>query len=97
MFSTSQDILNLILSISVIVLAFFFCWALYYFIATAHRIHRLVKRVENSVGKAEEIVETIKSKLKNSGTYLMILGEIAKKAVEFMHEKKSKKSTRKKK
>ncbi|MFA6194933.1 MAG: hypothetical protein WC719_04365 [Patescibacteria group bacterium] len=97
MFSTSSDVLNLVLSVCLVSLTFFLCWAIYYFIASAQRIYRLIKRVEAGVAKAEEVIDIAKDKLKNSATYFMILGEMAKRAMEFVQEKREKKAAGKKK
>ncbi len=97
MFSTSNDILNLVLAVCLALLTFFLCWAIYYFVASVQKIHKLIKRVENGVSKAEGIIDLAKDKLKNSATYFMILGEIAKKAMEFVQEKRDKKASSKKK
>jgi len=88
MFSTSIDILNLVLAICIAVLTFFLCWAIYYFVASVQRINRITKRIEAGVAKAEEVVNIAKDKLKNSSAYFMVLGEIAKKAMEFVQEKR---------
>lgn len=95
MFSTSTDILNLVLAICAIALTFFLCWAIYYLVAGVHRIHKIIGRLEGGVAKAEEMLEIAKEKLKNSATYFMILGEIAKKAMEFVQEKQAQKRERK--
>ncbi|MFA5886866.1 MAG: hypothetical protein WC863_03795 [Patescibacteria group bacterium] len=97
MFTTSSDVLNLVLSVCLVALTFFLCWAIYYFVASVQRIFRLVKRIEAGVTKAEEILDIAKDKLKNSAAYFMILGEIAKKAMEFVKEKREKKTTTSKK
>lgn len=97
MFNTSGDILNLVLAVSVATLTFFLCWAIYYFVASAQRVYRLVKKIEAGVTKAEEIMDIARDKLKNSSAYFMILGEIAKKAMEFVKEKKERKTASKKK
>ncbi len=89
MFSTSIDILNLVLALCVFVLTFFLCWAIYYFIASIQRVNRITKKIEGGVTKAEEVINIAKSKLKNSSAYFMILGEIAKKAMEFVQEKRN--------
>lgn len=96
MFATSLDVLNLVLAVCVAVLTFFLCWAIYYFIASVQRINRITKRIEGGVAKAEELVNIAKDKLKNSSAYFMILGEIAKKAMEFVQEKRASKETPKK-
>ena len=97
MFSTSGDILNLVLSICLVLLTFFICWAVYYFVASVRRVHKLIKRVESGVAKAEDVIDLAKDKLKNSATYFMILGEIAKRAMEFVQERREKKTTSRKK
>jgi len=93
MFSTSADILNLVLAVCLVILTFFLCWAIYYFAASARKVHRVIKRVETGITKVEEVVNLAKEKLKNSSAYFMILGEIAKKAMEFVQEKKNAKRT----
>ncbi len=90
MLATSSDILNLVLAGSAIVLTFFVCWAIYYLVASVHLIYRLSKRIEKGVTKVEEVVDIARDKLKNSSTYFMILGEIAKKALDFVQDSKSK-------
>jgi len=91
MFSTSIDILNLVLALCVFVLTFFLCWAIYYFVVSIQRVNRITKRIEEGVAKAEEVVNIAKDKLKNSSAYFMILGEIAKKAMDFVQEKRNEK------
>jgi len=95
MLSTSRDILNLVLSVSIAALTIFLCSALYYFISSIQRFYRLIKRVENGVSKAEKIIETAREKLKNSSTYFMILGEIAKRAMEFVENKRDESKAKK--
>ncbi len=97
MFSTSLDVLHLVLALCIAVLTFFLCWSLYYFIANMRRANRIIKKIETGVVKIEELVDLAKNKLKNSGAYFMILGELAKKAMEFIKEKRENKKTAKKK
>lgn len=97
MFSTSIDILNLVLALSIAVLSFFLCWAIYYFVVSAQMVHRLIKRIEQGVTKVEGVIETAQDKLRNSSAYFMILSEIAKKAMEFVKDKKETKKTNTKK
>lgn len=95
----SRDILNLVLSVCLLALTFFLCWGIYYFIASIQKIYKLINRIEAGVSKVEEILEIAREKLRNSPAYFMILGEIAKKAMAFVQEKrekKEKKETRKK-
>jgi len=88
MFSTSIDILNVVLAVCIAALTFFLCLAIYYFIISIQRINRITKRIEQGVTRAEEVIILAKDKLKNSSAYFMILGEIAKKAMEFVQDKR---------
>lgn len=96
MFNTSADALNLVLSICLAALTFFLCWAIYYFIASIKRIHQLISLIESGVAKAEEVIEMARDKMKSSTAYLMILGEVAKRVMEFIQEKRTKKTAKKK-
>lgn len=97
MFTTSGDILNLVLAVSISILTFFLCWAIYYFVASIQKVYKLTKRVEAGLNKIEEVLDIARDKLKNSSAYFMILGEIARKALEFVKEKKEKRQAAKKK
>lgn len=96
MFSTSLDILNLVLAVCIIALTFFLCWAIYYLVASVRRVHRIAQRVEAGVVKVEQLIDLAKDKLRNSSAYFTILAEIAKRAMDFVKEKKEKKKASKK-
>jgi hypothetical protein len=87
MFSTSIDVLNLVLAACIAVLTFFLCWAIYYFVATVHRLNRITRKIEEGLVKVEEIVALVKEKIKNSSAYFMIFSEIAKQAIEILKNK----------
>lgn len=88
MFSTSLDILNLVLAVCVFFLTIFLCWAIYYFISLAYSVRKITKKVEMGINKAEEVVDMARQKLSNSSVYFSVLGELAKKAMEFVQSKK---------
>lgn len=90
MFNTSADILNWTLAFSAAALSFFLCWAIYYFIASAQKIFRLLKRLEAGLAQAEEVLGMIRSRLKNSSAYFMILAEVAKKAMDIVNNRRNK-------
>jgi hypothetical protein len=93
MFASSVDILNLVLSLCIVALTAFLCVALYYFASSMHKIHVVARKVENGVTKIEELIDMGRDKLRNSSAYLMILGEVAKKALEMIKEKRGAKKT----
>jgi hypothetical protein len=89
MFTTSADILNLIIAGCIIFLTVFICILLHNLIASLRRINKITKIVETGVIKVEEVVNLAKEKLHSSSAYFMILAELAKKAMEFVKEKRS--------
>jgi hypothetical protein len=92
MFSSSGDILNLIIAICITAFTVFICITLYYLISSLRKAHNVINLVENGVSKIEELIEMIESKFKNGGTYLMLTVELMKKAFDmFVTKKNSKK------
>ncbi len=89
MFSTSLDILNLVLATCVLLLTIFICWALYNFIVSLQRVNKITKLLETGIVKIDEVVSMAKDKLHSSSAYFMILVELAKKAMDFVQEKRS--------
>lgn len=100
MFSTSTDILNLVLAISIAVLTFFLCTALYYLISSIRKTQRIIKAAETIIVKTNDLINLAKDKIKNSSTYLVLLGELFKKGLEYFtssrgHEEKREKDEKK--
>lgn len=91
MFTSSADILNWALALAALVLAFFLCWALYYVIASARRLFRLIHQAERGVSKAESLVDMVKEKVSSSASYIPIVVELLKKGIDFAQEKKRRK------
>jgi len=92
MFSTSGDILNLVLAVCIIALTVFLCISLFYLISSIRKTHRVIKMLEGGVTKAEEVINIVRDKIKSGGAYLMVLGEVAKRAMDYFSEKQSEKS-----
>lgn len=92
MFSTSADILNLVLAVCIIALTIFLCISLFYLISSIRKTHRVIKMVEGGVSKAEAVINIVNDKIKSGGAYLMVLGEVAKRAMDYFSEKQAEKS-----
>ncbi len=98
MFTTSGDILNLVIAACVAILTVFLSIAIYYFISSAHKIHKLISLAERGIVKADELISLIRDKVKNSSVYLTLFAEIAKQVVAYARNREwGKKSTGKKK
>lgn len=87
MFSTSGDILNLVLALCAATLTIFIVITIYYIISSIQKIHRVVKRVENGVTQAEELIFLVRDKVKNGSAYLMVAAEVIKQAINFASKK----------
>lgn len=91
MLESSRDLLNLVAAISIAVLVFFLCWALFYVISSARRTFRLIKRVEKGVEKAESLIDLIRDKISSSASYLLLISNLIKKGIEFAENRKDSK------
>jgi prophage DNA circulation protein len=113
MFSTSRDILNLVLSICIAGFTVFVCWMIFYVIATFKSVYKVIKDISGAVQQVDNLVNflrekiesgsevvtgfgnkvndlfaTIKDKLNNTSSYLVIIGEVLKRMFDFMQERK---------
>ena len=88
MFQTSNDILNIVLSVCIVALTFFLCWGIYYFVVAVQKWYRITKKVEKGVEDVEVIISTVKEKLHGSAAYLITLGDVAKKVFDYVKEKR---------
>ena len=92
MLQTSSDILNIVLSVSIGVFAFFLCWAMWYLVMSLRKIFKITKDIEEGVVEVKEGFIEIKNKLSSGAVAVNLL----KKAIEGMFlvktvKKKSKK------
>jgi len=96
MFSTSGDILNLVLAISIAALTIFLVMTIYYVISSIRKVHNLINKVESGVSKTEELVSLVKEKVNSSSTYLTMFAELAKHAIKYAQDNNWKKKGAKK-
>ncbi len=87
MFSTSGDILNLVIAVCIIALTIFLCLSLYYLISTVKKAHRVINSIEKGVNKIQELIDFLHGKVKNGGAYLMLAGELIKKGFDYFSKK----------
>lgn len=92
----NNDLLYIVISIAILGLTFFTCWAIYYLARILQQSFQVVKEMRDRLRKVDEIMLSLKEKIDHSASYLLLIGEGVKKLVEIikgMAEKK--KSTRK--
>lgn len=66
MLETSKDVLNITLSVSVGALSIFICWGLYYLIASARSLFRVIRELETIITRIGGIAENINDQVKKS-------------------------------
>lgn len=97
MFSTSLDILYLVLSACVLFLTIFLCVALYEFIVSMTKINRLAGAIEKIVVKSGELISFVEEKVHHSSALFLGAAEIIKNIFSTFAGKKEKKKEAKKK
>ncbi|MCK9438729.1 MAG: hypothetical protein WCY43_03400 [Patescibacteria group bacterium] len=94
MMETSGDILNISISLAVLVVAFFLSWLLFYLVISFKRIYKITAQAQGIANKTENLLNLIKSKIKQSGSYLFIFSKLADKAMDYFGEKMKEKKER---
>ncbi len=91
MFKTSGDILNISIAVAVVAVAIFLCWTMYYLITNLKRVNKVTKQVEIGINKVDKLIDLIRSKVKQSSSYIFLLGKLADKAMDYFNKKSDKK------
>ena len=87
----SQNLLYIIISISILGLAFFTCWAIYYLARILQQAFQVTKEMRDRLHKVDTVIDTLKEKIEHSASYLLLIGEGVKKLVEIMKSRAEKK------
>lgn len=97
MFSTSLDILYLVLSVCALFLTIFLCVALYELIVSMAKINRLAGAIEKIVVKGGELISFVEEKVHHGSVLFLGAAEIIKNIFSTFAGKKEKKKEVKKK
>ena len=81
----------MVISLSVLGLTFFICWATYYLAMILKQALQVIKEMRDRLHKIDEIMGSLKEKIEHSASYLMLIGEGVKKLVEIMRDRGEKK------
>ena len=95
MIETSKDILYLAIALAVLSLAGFSSWAIYYFARIMQQGFKIAQEMRDRISKVDELIRTIKEKVENSSSYLLLIGEGVKKLVEVIRERTQSKTNKK--
>ncbi|MFH1187420.1 MAG: hypothetical protein V1688_01000 [bacterium] len=81
MFSTSNDILNIALTIFVGALTFFVCWCIYYLISIIRDVKKITKDASDKMKKVDEIIDKIHDKIDKTSSNIGLLTEVIKRGI----------------
>lgn len=81
MFSTSNDLLNIALTIFIGVLTFFICWCIYYLISIIRDVKKITKDASGKLKKVDEIIDKIHEKIDKTSSNIGLLTELVKRGI----------------
>jgi uncharacterized protein YoxC len=88
MFETSKDILNLSIAFSVVLVAGFFSWMLYYIIAMLRDTRAMVTDVRKKMEAIENAVQSIRSRVEGILPGFAVLVAGVKEVISYVMEKR---------
>lgn len=93
MLETSKDVLNILLGVSVLMLAIWLSWVLYQVGKTLQNINKAMSMVQQVAESAHQLIDKLKEKTSNLGTYLALIAKGGEQIFDFVKERRAKKST----
>ena len=94
MLENSQDILNILLGLSILWLTLWISYLLFQLSKTLRIINKTVKGIEYALESFNELIKKIKGKVNNMGAYFTVFLKSGEKILEMIQDKK--KSSRRK-
>ena len=96
MLESSQDILNILLGISILWLVLWLSYLLWQLSKTLRIINKTVEGVEYALEGFNELLKKIKGKVNSTGAYFTVLLKSGQKILEMIEQKKGSKKPRRK-
>lgn len=81
MLSTSNDLLNIALTIFIGVLTFFICWCIYYLISIIRDVKKITRDASDKLKKIDEIIDKIHEKIDKTSSNIGLLTEVIKRGI----------------
>lgn len=88
MLETSSDILNIVLSFSILLVAVLISVVIYNVIKIIHDFRQMSKSIKAKIETIDDILKTIKEKIEHSATYFTLLVDLVTKVVDHLKSKK---------
>lgn len=89
MLETSKDVLNILLGVSVLMLAIWLSWVLYQVGKTLQNINRAMSMVQQVAASAHQLIDKLKEKTSNLGTYLALIAKGGEQIFDFVRERRA--------
>lgn len=93
MFETSKDILNLVLAVSIGLVAVFSCWVIFYFAMILKNANKMVFSIREKMELVDKILKLIKEKLEKTSSHFGMVADSVIKLVGFVMDKQKEKKT----
>jgi len=93
MLETSKDLLNILLGVSVLIVALLFSWLLYQSARTLKGLNDTMSSVQNLVKNIDEGVKNFKSKAGNAAAFFTVLMKSAQSILDTVNRKRANKKT----
>ncbi len=97
MLETSKDLLYIVIAFCVLWFTIFICWMIYYVAMILKRVHIVMETFTKTLEAVRGFFNHAKDKVNNIGSTITTAVEVGKKVADYVGEKKSTKTTRKKK
>jgi len=91
MLETSNDLLNLVIALCVLLFTIFLCWMFYYMVMIFRKINEVMGKITSTLEAISSLVTKAKDKLDKTASNFSILLELGKKAFEFVKERQENK------
>lgn len=95
MFSTSRDILNWLLGISVLLVAVWFSWLLFQMARTLKNINRTLEGIQKITTSIESGLENLKSKTSHLAAWGTLILKLGEQVINVLKDKAVKRKTNK--
>jgi len=93
----SKDLLYIVIAFSILWLSIFTSWAIYYVAMILKQARDTVRDMRSAFTLFEKLLSSIQTKMDASSSHLAFLVESVKQGMQFVNERKAKKTTRAKK
>ncbi|MFA6106496.1 MAG: hypothetical protein WC745_02355 [Patescibacteria group bacterium] len=94
MFSTSRDILNLVLAASIGAVAFFLCWLMYYLAMSFRNVFKMSKDLRETVNEAKDTIRAFRGKVREAAAFFVMMNEGMRRVMDYIKEKGGRKGKR---